>query len=383
MRNDRAHGRKLLVVGVPGTKRTAAVLEAAATAGFRRIELLSYVQLLEQGPPALEAETLVRLESPSGCAATTRGLLQLGRAPLAAHGEEVCDDAALKNWIPARGEMLAPRQWFLGFQCLLERLVSAWDSPQVNWMSHPAEILTAFDKLACLERWEAAGLPTPPRYPHVRSYAKLRRRIKRRHARIFIKLRYGYSALGAVALEWRDSLVRAITPMHVEDFQGQPRLYLSKRPQVLRDESQIAWLIDELAREEIIVEEWLPKARYRGLPYDLRVIVIHGQVQHVIGRANSSPFTNLNLDASRLPRDVIKAELGTAWPELEQLCANAANCLPGANMLGLDVLVRPGRHRLALLEANAFGDYLPGLLYQGQSTYESQFRAALSPVAGV
>lgn len=383
MPNDRAHGRNLLVVGVPGTRRTEAVLDVAATAGFRRIELLSYAKLLRQGPPTLDPETLIRLESPSGCAATTRGLLLLGRARLAALGEEALDDRALENWIPARGEMLRPRQWFHGFQCLLDQLTAAWDSPEAQWMSHPAAIVTAFDKLACLERWEAAGLPTPPRHLNISSYDELRRRITRRHARIFVKLRYGYSALGAVALEWRDSLVRAITPMQVEEVDGQPRLYLSKRPQILRDESRIAWLIDELAREEIVVEDWLPKARYRGVPYDLRVIMIHGQVQHVVGRANNSPFTNLNLDAARLPRDVVEAELGNAWPELEQLCAQAANYLPEANMLGLDVLVRPGRNRFALLEANAFGDYLPGLLHRGQSTYESQFRAALSPLAGV
>jgi hypothetical protein len=377
MPNDRASDRLLLVVGVPGTRRTDAVLNAAVAAGYRRVQLLPYTELFEYDVPPIEPGTLIRLESPSGCDATTRGLLQLGSEPLAVLGGTSLTQVELANWQPARGEMQRPRQWFLGYRRLLERLEAAWDSTEPQWMSHPTAILTAFDKLACLERWNAVDLPTPPRHLDIHGYEHLRSRIAQRHARIFIKLRYGYSALGAVALEWRDSLVRAITPMCVEEVEGKPRLFLSKRPQVLHDESRIAWLIDELAKEDIIVEDWLPKARYRGVPYDLRVVMVGGQVQHVVGRANSSPFTNLNLDAERLPRDAIEAELGDAWTDLELLCEQAASCLPSANMLGLDVLVRPGRKRFSLLEANAFGDYLPGLLHHGQSTYEWQFRESL------
>ncbi len=90
---------------------------------------------------------------------------------------------------------------------------------------------------------------------------------------------------------------------------------------------------------------------------------------------NSSPFTNLNLDARRVPRDVVRQQLGDAWNSLEGLCEQAVSELPGAAMLALDVLVRPNRRKFALLEANAFGDYLPGLLHEGLSTYEAQLKA--------
>ena len=131
--------------------------------------------------------------------------------------------------------------------------------------------------------------------------------------------------------------------------------------------------------EEILVEKWLPKAHWHGRPFDLRVVTIGQRARHVVGRANNSPFTNLNLDARRISREEVIEQLGDAWPEVECLSERAAELLPDAGALGIDLVVRPCRRRFALLEANAFGDYLPGLTFAGMSTYEAQLRAFLSP----
>jgi len=199
---------------------------------------------------------------------------------------------------------------------------------------------------------------------------------------MFVKLRYGYSAMGALALEWRDQRVRAITTVEVAWMRGRPRLFVTKRPRVLDRELEIAWLIDLLGKEEIVVENWLPKARMDGRPYDLRVVVIGGKTRHVVGRSNTSPFTNLNLDARRLAGEDVERALGPAWTELESLSEQAAARIPGAGSLGIDVLVLPCQRRFALLEANAFGDYLPGLLHEGESTYEAELRTVRCAMAG-
>ena len=80
-------------------------------------------------------------------------------------------------------------------------------------------------------------------------------------------------------------------------------MFLSKKPRVLQREFEVAWLVDTLGLERIVVEDWLPKARWQGKPFDLRLVMINGGVAHVVGRANHSPFTNLNLDAQRIARD--------------------------------------------------------------------------------
>jgi hypothetical protein len=56
-------------------------------------------------------------------------------------------------------------------------------------------------------------------------------------------------------------------------------------------------------------------------------------------------------------------------------CESAAAAFPSALYLGIDLLVRPNRREYSLLEANAFGDYLPGLLDEGQDTYDAEIGA--------
>lgn len=367
---------ELLVVGPTDSRRVTAFVETAGRCGVPRVTVRSYLDVMQSGVhPA--AGTLVRLESPAGCSATTRALLKLGITPMAAEGGVPISAAEIDQLACDRGEMLHPRQWFLGWRFLLNDLAVRWDGHDVHWMSTPEAIITAFDKAACLNRWAEAGLPIPKLYPGIATYSELRRRIPQRHARIFIKLQYGYSAMGAIALEWRDDRVRAITTVESTWAHGRPRLFLTKRPRQLHREFEIAWLIDTLGMERIIVEDWLPKARWNGLPYDLRVVMIDGRMNHVVGRANASPFTNLNLDARRLSRDVVEVEIGERWESLNRLCEQAVEALPDAGMFGLDVLVRPGCQKFSLLEANAFGDYLPGLLHRGQTTYEAELRSAM------
>lgn len=376
MQSDQACRQpELLVIGPTDSRRVSAFVDTAQRCGARRVTVRSYLDVIHTcevpGPG-----TIVRLESPGGCPATTHELLKLGISPLEADGGLPISEAEIDQLACARGEMLHPRQWFLGWRRLLNDLASRWNPCSIRWMSTPAAIITAFDKAACLSRWNLANLPVPTQYSAISTYCELRRGIPDRHARIFIKLQYGYSAMGAVALEWRSDRVRAITTVESTWAHGRPRLFVTKRPRQLHREFEIAWLIDTLGMERIIVEDWLPKARWNGLPYDLRVVMIDGQMNHVVGRANASPFTNLNLDAQRMSRDVVETEIGQQWNSLNQLCEQAVESLPEAGMLGLDVLVRPRCQKFVLLEANAFGDYLPGLLYRGQTTYEAELRSA-------
>jgi len=367
---------ELLVIGPSNSRRVADVVEAARPCGFSAILVKSYLDLL-QNDVVLSPGTVVRLESPGGCPATTKALLKAGIAPLEALRRVPISEAEIDQLTCERGEMLHPRQWFLGWRKILTDLSVRWGNQDIEWMSTPERILTAFDKAACLENWSDAGLPIPRQYRDVSTYSELRRQIPERHARVFVKLRYGYSAMGAVALEWRDHRVRAITTVESVWTQGRPRLFLTKRPRQLQREFEIAWLIDTLGMEQIIVEDWLPKARWKGLPYDLRVVMINSRISHVVGRANASPFTNLNLDARRMSREIVEQEIGSQWGELNVLCERATRSLPGTGMLGLDVLPRPGCRKFALLEANAFGDFLPRLQHGGLTTYEAELQSMI------
>lgn len=370
------------VIGTPGTRRITEFTAAALSRGAPRVNPVTWPDLIHGIHKPPPAGALVRIDSPSESAETLREILKAGILPLENEGGVPISAAEINRLACERGEMLHPRQWFLGFREVLRRLERDWSHAGLHWMSVPEAIATAFDKSTCLELWTTAGLPVPPRYPDVATYAQIRQAIPDRQARVFIKLRYGYSAMGAIALEWRGPRVRAITTMNVAWSCGRPRLFLSKRPRQLLREFEIAWLIDTLGMEKIIVEDWLSKARHAGQPYDLRVVMIRGKMHQLVGRASSSPFSNLNLDARRIPRQVVEEQWEGAWSDLELLCESAVNLIPGAGMLGLDVLLRPCQTRAVLLEANAFGDYLPGLLHRGQSTYESELAEVPSDLAG-
>jgi hypothetical protein len=370
MPNDVDEVPRITVIGNPDSRRVIGFSDTARRLGWT-VDVVSYLDIIQDRVLSPESG-YVRLESPGESAEIARAILTAGIAPMEAAGRIPIRVAQIRELQCDRGEILHPLQWFLGYRRILESLKSRWDHPNLRWMSTPGSVVRSFDKIACLERWSSAGLPVSYRYPTASTYSEIRQTVPDRHARLFVKLRYGYCAIGAVALEWRGSLVRAITTVEVTWSDGRPRLFVSKKPRILTREFEIAWLIDTLAMEEILVEDWLPKARWNGCPFDLRVITIGGIVHHVVGRANPSPFTNLNLDAKRISRDDVVERLGDGWWTMESICQNAAEALPDAGMLGIDLLVRPGDRKFALLEANAFGDYLPGLTYQGMSTWEAQ-----------
>ncbi len=369
MRSD--DRRDLVIVGDPQSRRMPLLLHAAQRHGFDA-RVVSYQDRDSVQFPQ-DDETLVRLESPGESPLVARHILKAGIAPMEQSCRRPISEGTIDELSFGRGEMIHPLQWYLGFQQVLQSIQTNWQEKQIRWMNTPEAVATAFDKQTCLDRWAAADLPIAPSYPGIKTYRQIRSTITDNHARVFIKLRYGFSAMGAVALEWRGDLVRAITTVEVEWHAGRPRLFVSKRPRQLNREFEIAWLVDTLAMEEIVVEDWLPKARWHGKPFDLRIVTIGGVAHHVVGRANDSPFSNLNLDAVRIDRQDVADHLGDAWPSVLQLAERAAAHISDG-YLGMDLLVRPCRKRCVVLEANAFGDNLPGLLHEGETTYDAQMR---------
>ena len=196
------------------------ILEAANRISGIETRVISYVDYLSGIETEVTANDVVRIESPGESAEIERLILRAGIAPMEALGRIPLREPELDQRPFGRGEIHHPWQWFLGFRRVLQRLEATWGAAGPRWMTSPAEIATMFDKVDCRNRWSAAGLPVPPSYPGVENYAQLRATITERHRRLFIKLRYGFSAIGAVALEWRGPLVRALTTVESVWSQG-------------------------------------------------------------------------------------------------------------------------------------------------------------------
>ena len=166
----------------------------------------------------------------------------------------------------------------------------------------------------------------------------------------------------------------AITSAEVVQIGGRTLLYNSLKVRSYRDPATITRLIDTLCRERVHVEEWLPKASLGEGCFDLRVVVIDGEPRHTVVRQGRSPITNLHLGNRRGDLTLLRERLGPdRWLEIEETCRRTAALFPTTLHAGIDLCLTPDWRRHAVLEVNAFGDLLPGVLSDGADTCTARF----------
>ena len=195
--------------------------------------------------------------------------------------------------------------------------------------------------------------------------------------RVFVKLAHGSSASGVVAYQTNGRLHQATTTVEMVREGDDLRLYNSRRVRTYRDPAEILALIDALCRHRVHVERWLPKAGLGGRALDLRVVTIAGRPRHTVVRLSRTPMTNLHLLNDRGDVGPVRQRMGeAAWSAALRTCERAATCFPGSLYAGVDLLIQSGWRRHAVLELNAFGDLLPGVLDGGVDTYTAEIQAA-------
>ena len=65
------------------------------------------------------------------------------------------------------------------------------------------------------------------------------------------------------------------------------------------------------------------------------------------------------------------------WQKMTSTCEQAAGLFPNSLYCGVDLMILPDWQQHAVLEINAFGDLLPGILWNGMDTYTSEVKAIL------
>lgn len=362
----------LVVVGNTGCRRVAFWRAAAERLGWPTPQLVDYADLLRgriRFADQLHPGCLLRFETAADNWETFKLLLKHGAEPARQEGYPALEDAEIDRLQYERGWLIRPRQVYLGFVRLLEALEVQTAACGAIPLHTAEEIVVCFDKSRCQERLEAASLPIPRPFGCRSAYDEIRPLVLS-EGRIMVKLAHGSAAAGCVALHGCGGRVRAITTVTEVAVGGQTRLYHSKRLRRLIDEVEIAVLVDRLCREKVHVEAWLPKARWQGRNFDLRIVTIGDAPRHTMVRTSHSVFTNLTLGSGRGDIDEVVRRMGAeAWQRLRDTAAGVAAAFPRSFTLGIDVLVRPDWRRHAVLEVNAFGDLLLGQLHQGEDTY--------------
>ena len=368
-----------LLIGVPGSRRTQLFQDALYRAGRPAARVVSFIDLVREKTSIAElvsAETVVRVDSPGKDFETERALLHAGRE--AACKERFAsityDEIEMLEF--ERGRILYPRQWYLGL-CKALKIVES-QLPDCFVMNSFDDIILMFDKPRCQEFLRDHGIPVARGLGEIESFDDLRRRMTDAGcSRVFIKLAHGSSASGVIAYQTNGTKHRATTTVEMKKHGNKLHLYNSRRIRVYEDVSEIAQLVDELCRHRVYVEQWLPKAGIDGRTFDLRVVVIAGQAMHSVVRLGQHPMTNLNLLGGRGDLHKVLQRIGSAgWSAIQRTCERVmATCFARSLYAGIDVRISPDYRHHQVLEVNAFGDLLPGVLHDGRDTYESEIAA--------
>lgn len=373
--------RPFVLIANPESPRVELLQAARRRLDLAPAHILPYLHFLH-GKPQILANALIKLDSPGRNFAVETRLLHLGVGHPALAGFASAMPGELAELPFRKGEILWPRQWYAGFCRLLDRLdVALALAHPHRLIGHPPDIRLFFDKARCHAHLAAHGIPVapalcPPENP-IRSHAELIDRMTAsRISRIFLKLAHGSSASGVVAFQFHGNQQRATTTVEMQPSDGALRLFNSRRIRTCTDPADIRLLIDELCRHCVHVEQWIPKAGIDGRTFDLRILGIAGKPRHVVVRTSTSPITNLHLLNTRGDLDRLRARAGDAhWQRILDTCTRVLALFPSSFCIGIDLLIRADWRAHAILELNAFGDLLTGVLDRGEDPYTAQLTA--------
>lgn len=384
----------LFVIGIPGTKRLMHLDAAVSREPRVRVHHWSWLDVIRRGVNWAElrqhSRCWLRLESPGKDWAVEQALLQRGAEGSLEPCFESWTTEEVGSMTAQPGLIVAQAQWWMGWRKVLQEIrdALATQAPHVICSSPPEEVAILFHKHSCQMRLEAAEVPCPVASGIITGgFAEIREMMEGRERgwkRLFLKPCHGSSASGVVALEGssRHGLQARSTVEMKTTSTGRVELFNSRRVNLYTDPAEVALLCDQVTRHRAYAQQWVPKAGWQGLRMDLRVVVIAGRARHVIPRLSEAPMTNLQLGGRRGDAAALRAHMGEeAWQRLIATAEGAASAFPASLHISLDIAPTSGFRRFLVLEANAFGDFLPDLLWEGRETYDWELEEMLAQVS--
>lgn len=404
---------KAVLIGTEG-RRFDSFKTALSKFGIKDSVVVSYLDLLSGCDlrRVIGEGDLVRIESPGKDFEVERALLRLGAEGVRgrqsskerlvssgaeSHGERLVSSEGERqpskrvvSELPPlsvgevdalqfdKGLILPQAQWYYSWCQLMETIESQLDQcPPHLLMNDPVSIKTMFNKIECLRLFRSAGLATPGYLGGINGFDSLSELMDENNCRrVFVKPAHSSSASGIVAYQRSGNKHLATTTVETVYENGFAKLYNSRRVRRIESIDEIRRLIDNLSVNNLYVEKWFPKAGLNGKTFDLRVLVVGGQSRHVVVRTSRTPFTNLHLLNGRGQLSAVKKLLGEEhFNAILGSCETAAKLFPSCIHAGVDVLVGADLKTHAVPEVNAFGDLLPGIVFDGMDTYECELNA--------
>jgi glutathione synthase/RimK-type ligase-like ATP-grasp enzyme len=384
MSREGSRPRRFFIIGNPGSPRVEVFNAALGRQGYPAAVLIPWLDWIEGRcdlSNLIRRGDVVRIESSGRYFPTERPILASGVELAEQEGCSTLSRAQIAAMEIEKGRIVCPRQWYLGFRRLLNRLgneLNALDG--IVQMNASDEIAMMFDKPACHGAMTTAGIAVPSSLGQPSCYNDLiDRMIKASCLRVFVKLAHGSGGSGIVAYQTAGRRHFAWTTVETVDSAQGLALYNTRKLRRLTNQGDISRLIDAHCQHRVHVERWIPKAGMEGMTFDLRVVVINDAPAHSVARLSQTPVTNLHLLNHRRPGALVRLRTGEqAWDRAMQTCAAAKRLFPRSLYAGVDLLITPDFRHHAVLEINAFGDQLPGVLHQGLDPYEAEIQAVVA-----
>ena len=372
----RARWRPLTVIG-SGEGLRAERLNAALRS--RGLPLPRYVGYQEIGTSRFSPEprAIVRFESPGESVDALEAIVKVGSDMARVEGAPVPESDADYEALGAC-TIGYPRAWYLGFLDLLSRVERACDDREdVLRTTSKDELAILFDKSRCHRRLEDAGVAVPRSFGSAATGYELTERLRRIGApRVFVKSRHGSAAAGVVALTLGSPHAPdrwlAYTTSTLASVKGRVRVVNSLRLKKYEGRRAVEELLGAFVAHGVHIEEWIPKLAVDGRVSDVRIVTFGGQPRHAIVRCARGPITNLHLGNERCVVSSLQDRIGRAsWEDALSTCRSVAKLFPASLLLGIDIAFHARRKTHAVLEVNAFGDFVQGVRDRGEDPAEA------------
>jgi glutathione synthase/RimK-type ligase-like ATP-grasp enzyme len=310
--------------------------------------------------------SLLRVESPARDFSLIRLLLQAGQR---AAGQTP------DGWQPpAKGWLASPKLVYQGL-CRILRGVdhSVRRHPQCELTSNLSDTLTLFDKNAVSVLLKTNDIPTPDVFAPQSRRHLLQEMESRNWTAAFVKLAYGSCGAGIARINVQNDRMVGITT--VLELAGQ---FHNTRNVSRPSGPEMARVVDFLVQEQATVQAVIAKTKVLGDEFDVRVVVVDGDVVASVFRASHLPITNLHLGGYRADAEQCRRLISRrAWADAMEHCRRAAGLFDMA-AVGIDLAFDAVSGQPAILEINAFGDFFPNWKDgQGRTISELEIQATL------
>ncbi len=362
-----------LVIGNPENRRLHSFIAEIDAIKECSHSVISYIDLLDDKVKLdnyIRPNTVVKIDSPGENQTVRKKLIEYGKSNI---------QHVNNNFLSEFGLICYQDEWYRGFFSFLLDLKDKLSSFNLHFMNSIDSILIMFDKVETKKLLNQNKIPTPIALDNIYNYTELRTQmLNKKIHNVFIKPAHSSSASGVIAFRTYASFVKAISSVELFNDQGDVRFYNSLKVRTYTDEKSIITLIDNFLLGKVSIEQWIPKASFKGLSFDFRVVVINGKARHIVARTSKSPITNLHLGNARGNLSEIVTHITNEKFELIKAVAeNVAKCFPECLYLGIDILISANLRYIMVLEVNAFGDLLPNLIDDGETVYEAQIKASI------